>query len=234
MKVEIVNNAERQMVSVLSPAIEQSQDVRIAVAFVSRSGLALLKPALERALETRSKLEFLVGLDMRTTEPQALEMLYELSQRHPNVAMYCYASLGSAVIYHPKLYLLKANDDVTCIIGSSNLTVGGLRKNIEVNVVIDGTAFDEPISDAYTTYSRLKFHPKRVAPDGEFLQMYAGLYRKEREQERQSRGTQTSRDLFKRFEEKALALRHPVPTASDLFGWLELVYDALGSVTSCV
>ena len=53
--------------------------------------------------------------------------------------MYCYASLTPAGIYHPKLYLLKGDEDATCIIGSSNLTEGGLKKNVEVNAIIEGT-----------------------------------------------------------------------------------------------
>jgi len=227
MRVHIIDNVSRDMISVLSPAIEQSKDVRIAVAFVSRRGLAMIEPAIRSAVQAGAHLEFLVGLDMRSTEPEALQTLYDLSCKSATVGLYCYASLGPAAIYHPKLYLLRHDNEVTSIIGSSNLTEGGLKKNVEVNVVIESNIRDEVISDVYSTYNRLKFHPKRVLPDSEFLTLYAQLYEREKGQRQKSARDQSARDLMKTFNEKASSLRHPIPTRRDLVGWLELVYDSL-------
>src|SRR5438046_1499687 len=103
MEANIVDNVSRDMVSVLSPAIESSKDVRVAVAFVSQRGLAMLWSSMEAALKAEAYLEFLVGLDMRTTEPDALQNLYELHRGNANVSLYCYSKVNPAGIYHPKL-----------------------------------------------------------------------------------------------------------------------------------
>jgi len=227
MKAQMVDNVSRDMVSVLAPLLQDSKDIRIAVAFVSRRGLAMIERPLHAALQSGASAEFLVGLDMLFTESEALRALYELCRSTANVAMYCYASLRPAAIYHPKLYLSMVDQDVTCIVGSSNLTQGGLQKNVEVNLVLQADLHDEFVSDVYSTYNRLKFHPKRVVPDDEFLNLYAQMCERQKALQRSSARDTSSRKLMERFSEKAQSLRRPSPTGRDLVGWLELVYDSL-------
>jgi HKD family nuclease len=223
MKLKIIDNVSEKVVSVLSPIVEQSNDIRIAVAFVSRSGLAAIDVPIKTALQAGAYLEFLVGLDMHSTEPEAIQALYKMSQENPNVTLYCYAPFDSSAIYHPKVYLLGVSNRAVAIVGSSNLTEGGLKKNIEVNVLIEADTQDEIMSDLYGTYNRLKFHPQRVLPDAEFLMLYAKIY----EQQRKSKDDKSSRVLMTSFIEKARSLKRPVPTKRDLIGWLKLVYESL-------
>ncbi|RLA95059.1 MAG: hypothetical protein DRG83_19020 [Deltaproteobacteria bacterium] len=227
MQVEIVDNISRKLVSVLLPAIEQSQEVRIAVAFVSHRGLSMIEPSVKRSLQRGAYIEFLVGLDLSTTEPKALWTLYELSQHEDNIELYCYTELGPSVVYHPKLYITNAKEEVTAVLGSSNLTSGGLKSNLEANVVIRANINEEIISDVYATYNKLKFDPRRVEPDLEFLQLYEQLRERHRRREQSARRDKSSRKLMSEFREKAKTLRRPTPTSRDLVGWLRLVYEHL-------
>jgi HKD family nuclease len=227
MLVEVVDNVARKTARVLTSAIQASDDVRVAVAFVSRSGLRELEPALSVAIAAGSHLEFLVGLDMRTTEPEALRALYALSTAHTDVHLYCYASGDPAAVYHPKMYLLRSGDEAVAVVGSSNLTAGGLRHNVEVNVVIRATVSDEAVSDAYSGYNRLKFDRNRVIPDDDFLELYAKLCMSDREQRRRALRERSAEALRSEFERKAESLRRPVPTRRDLVGWPAAVYDLL-------
>ena len=227
MRVQVIDNVSREMASVLPSVIEGSRDLRIAVAFVSRRGLATIDPALTAAVQAGATAEFLVGLDMRATEPEALKVLLDRTGETDRVALYCYTSVTTAGIYHPKLYVSRAGDQVTSIVGSSNLTAGGLKKNVEVNVLIESDIRDEIVSDIYTAYNRLKFHPERVEPDDEFLALYAELCRRERATDQSVGRDKSIRALHETFREKAASLRRPVPSRRDLVGWLELVYDAL-------
>lgn len=187
----------------------------------------MLEGSLGIAVQAGAPVEFLVGLDMRSTEPEALKSLLDLSRKRDNVALYCYASLKPAGIYHPKVYLSRLGDEVTSIVGSSNLTEGGLRKNVEVNVLIEADVRDEIVSDLYSVYNRLKFLPDRVVPDDEFVALYAELSEHEKERERRSLRDKGSRKLAETFNEKAKSLGRPTATRRDLVGWLGLVYDAL-------
>jgi hypothetical protein len=166
-------------------------------------------------------------MDLSGTDPKALWALYELSQQWSNAHLYCYARLNHGGIYHPKLYVMGAAQETTAVIGSSNLTEGGLRKNDEVNTVIRGTRKDEVISDVYAAYSRLKFGPYRVEPDRELLEQYQALHQRQNQPARRGAEGSQMRQLVADFRAKAAALRRPVATRRDLVGWLETVYDHL-------
>lgn len=228
MEAQIIDNNTSNMVSKLSEGIEQSSDIRMAVAFVSERGLAVLDPAIEAALTRGASIEFLIGLDLQTTEPAAVQRLYDSSTQNEDVHVYCFASTERASVYHPKLYLLRHERDVTAIIGSSNLTEGGLKRNVEVNVALYGSIDDEVITQAYASYSQLKFHTNRVIPDQEFINLYAELCSTEKKESRRALRDPVIQRLRSAYKEKAKQLRRPVPTRRDLVGgWLELVYDTL-------
>ena len=213
----------------MSKAIIQSKDIKIAVAFLSMRGINSIYNSIDSALRKGASLEFLAGLDMQTTEPAALRFLHNLSKNYNNLSLYCYASIEPSSIYHPKIYLLKNSDDtrVISIVGSSNLTEGGLRKNIEANFVIEADVNQEIILESYVTYNRLKFHPKRVVPDDEFLALYSQLCNSEKKQRILYKKNSDRRNLLKSFEDKTKTLQHPKPALKDLIGWLKLVFEYL-------
>lgn len=209
----------------LSLALTQHNDTRIAVAFISRSGLDLIMPALESNIKADGYVEFLVGLDMHNSDPKALQILYDFSLNHTNMFMYCHTSLIQGIIYHPKLYLFRQADTVLSIIGSSNLTKSGLRKNIEVNVAITTESYDDVVTDAYETYNRLKFHQNRVIPDQKFLDLYSKLFTHKNKSNTDS--NKSTSKLIQEFKTKVNSMQKPMPTKRDLVGWLETVYDML-------
>lgn len=227
MNVQTIDNRSRKLLATLSSAIEQSSDTRIAVAFVSHNGLDLLMPAVHTALRNDAEIEFLVGLDRRISEPEALLMLHRLSHDQPKLDLYCYVSRSQAELYHPKVYLTRNEQESTAIVGSSNLTAGGLGRNVEVNVAITGLPHDEAIADMYEAYQRLKFAPQRVTPDADYLQLYKELFAKDKRQHRKARAETATRELEQAFKEKAQSLRGPTRKKKDLVGWLDLVYDRL-------
>ncbi len=227
MKMQIIDNRSIKMAAVLPSLIEQSRDIKVAVAFMSRQGLSLIERSIDLAVSSGAYIEFLVGLDMNTTEPGALQFVHNLSRNSTNVDLYCYAHLEQAAIYHPKVYLFRAGDKVNFIVGSSNLTMGGLNKNIEINMSVEASAQDEVVSDIFDSYNELKFHQDRVAPDDEFISLYTQVHDIEKDKRNRTSRDKATNKLIKQLNEKAKSLQRPKPTQRDLVGWLELVYDAL-------
>ncbi|MEW6717553.1 MAG: phospholipase D-like domain-containing protein [Chloroflexota bacterium] len=227
MQIQMVDNVERNTASVLVPAIETANDIRIAVAFVSSDGLSQIMPSVHMALEAGAYVEFLVGMDSRATDPSAIRDLYTLFQKTSLGSLLCFASRRTSAIYHPKMYLARDSQTATAIIGSSNLTRRGLVSNIEANVVIKEDIRAEIVSEIYSTYNRLKYHPDRVLPDDEFIDLFAELCQKEKSREHSLERDSELQELKETFVRKANKLQRPKPTRADLIGWLELVYDAL-------
>lgn len=93
--------------------------------------------------------------------------------------------------------------------------------------MIQDDIHSELMSEIFNTYYRLKFHPLRVVPDGEFIDIFADLCKVEKRAERQQARQPEIHTLRQAFSTKAKTLQRPKPSKSDLFGWLELVYDVL-------
>lgn len=227
MQIQIVDNVERNTISILAPVIKAANDIRIAVAFVSGEGLSQIMPSVETAMKAGAYVEFLVGMDPRATDPVAIKDLYTLFRDIPQGALFCFASRNASAIYHPKMYLARDSQIATAIIGSSNLTRRGLTTNVEANVVITDDVDAEIISQIYSTYGRLKYHPHRVIPDDEFICLFAELCQREKSQENRLARNQSLRQMREAFIIKANKLQRPKPTRTDLIGWLRIVYDVL-------
>jgi len=224
MSLQVLDSSA-PLTDLLPAQIEQAIDVRVAVAFASLGGVRMIEAAVLRALAQGAHVEFMVGMDLSATDPSALWRLFELAQQHSALAFYCYVSSPGA-IYHPKLYIMSTTSDTTAVVGSSNLTEGGLIHNIEVNLLVRARSAEEIVSDILGAYSHLKFRPGRVEPDEGLLEDYEALHRNRRRAESVA-ADHTQRELAERFQRKAEALRLRTPTRADLFGWLELVYDRL-------
>lgn len=67
MQLSVLDNRQKVVYQVLSDGIRVSNDVRIAVAFVSQSGYNLLAEAISQSLSRGGKIELLVGMDLQGT-----------------------------------------------------------------------------------------------------------------------------------------------------------------------
>ena len=103
----------------------------IVVAWARQSGVGLLHSALAEHLRN---VDVLVGMSNRGTSAEALAYLQTLSRR-----VFVYHKHHRQT-FHPKLYLFDNGDsppsDAAMLVGSSNLTGGGLWQNVEGNLVL--------------------------------------------------------------------------------------------------
>ena len=103
----------------------------IVVAWARRSGVGLLHAALGESLRN---VDVIVGMANRGTSAEALALLRSLARR---VFVYHKHHLQT---FHPKVYLFDDGQsppsDAVLLVGSSNLTGGGLYQNIEGNLAL--------------------------------------------------------------------------------------------------
>src|SRR3990170_4887732 len=135
MEIKFIDNQDTKLSAVLVSELKGSLDTRLAVAFVSSSGLTLLEQSILEALSNGGQIEMLVGLDFTTTEARALWKLNTWAKEHKTFNFYC-LPLGGPTIYHPKMYLMSNLIHGSIIVGSSNLTAAGLSRNAEANIFI--------------------------------------------------------------------------------------------------
>jgi hypothetical protein len=109
--------------------IEGIKRVILSVAFVSASGVKELAKQLE---STKAKVFVLAGIRNDITSYQGLAALKELA-----ADVYTVDTGSRSVLFHPKLYLVRGKDHARLIVGSANLTLGGLNNNIEAGMLIE-------------------------------------------------------------------------------------------------
>lgn len=117
-------NAIKQLFDV--PDIER---VILSVAFVSESGVEQIEAGLRAQ---SAKVIIFAGIRNDITSHQGLARLFHIGGK-----LYTVDTGSRTVIFHPKLYLARGKTTARLVIGSANLTLGGLNNNIEAGMMLD-------------------------------------------------------------------------------------------------
>jgi HKD family nuclease len=103
--------------------------VIVSVAFVNRGGVELLEAQLQKY---SAKTKAFIGIRNDITSTQGAKLLLDLK-----VSLFLVDTGSRSVVFHPKLYLVKGATHARLIVGSANLTIGGLNNNIEAGFAIE-------------------------------------------------------------------------------------------------
>lgn len=115
-------------------ALRESDTLRLAMAFTHISGWKLLESGIRGS---RGKVRLLTGIDFLQTEPQLLRKWLALCADSRFQARIAATKSG---IFHPKVLIAQSTKPKRCfaLVGSGNLSAGGLRTNVECTAYIDG------------------------------------------------------------------------------------------------
>lgn len=103
--------------------------VLIGVAFVSESGVQ----QIEATLAPYAKLATVyAGIRNDITSHQSLARLHTVG-----VELYTVDTGSRSIVFHPKLYFVRGKHSARLLLGSANLTLGGLNNNIEAGMTIE-------------------------------------------------------------------------------------------------
>lgn len=107
------------------------------VAFISSGGITNIKDQLVTFISSGNNVHLYVGVDLHGTSKEALDILIEA--KIPTTVVYS----PNSIVYHPKIYLFRGEENHLIIIGSSNLTTSGLFQNIEASICLSFLSSDE-------------------------------------------------------------------------------------------
>jgi len=103
---------------------------RAAIAFARNTGVRHVADTLSR-FSRKNRTLLTVGIDLQGTSIQALESL--LAAVRPLGKIWIYHNPISST-FHPKVYLFESESSALAIVGSGNLTEGGLYTNTEASL----------------------------------------------------------------------------------------------------
>lgn len=177
--MQLLSNLNYPIGNIINQELQNANSAKIAVAFLKYSGLKVIEQSLNHCLKNKGNVEIIAGLDFKTTDPQSMHYLINLRKQVPNLKFYCYGDKNenrTDIVFHPKIYLFEKGRETTGIVGSTNLTRGGLLTNFEVNVVIKET---KPLyfSQLEAIYNSVKFTDSVFSPDEEYLAGYSDVYK---------------------------------------------------------
>lgn len=133
----------------------------LSVAFVSRSGVDLLLPKLGLH---GAKTKAFIGIRNDITSTQGAAQLLAAG-----TSLFVVDTGSRNVLFHPKLYLVRGKTEARLLIGSANLTIGGMNNNIEAGVAVDldlTNAAEKALVDSIETEfdSLAAAYPSHVLP----------------------------------------------------------------------
>jgi superfamily II DNA or RNA helicase/SAM-dependent methyltransferase/SOS-response transcriptional repressor LexA len=163
----------------LSKAMSGSDDIAMAVSFVKTTGLRLLMPDLQGALQRSeaepapaTRIRILTSDYLGITDPDALRLLLLLQQEGADTRVY---ATGGDESFHLKAYLFakttEAGLEGTAFIGSSNISHQALQKGLEWNyrVVYPG---DDGFMEARYRFDELFADPRCVSLTDAWIETY--------------------------------------------------------------
>lgn len=141
----LLNNRKVGHLKTIKGMLSDADEVYIAVAFLKVAGLRPVLPSIEAVLGRKGEVNLIIGLDLYLTDPEALYGLYSLKQEYKGINLYLYKSKNST--FHPKIYFVKNKKTCEVLIGSANLTNGGMNSNTEVSSYSknDNSLFDQSV-----------------------------------------------------------------------------------------
>ncbi|WP_143745260.1 phospholipase D family protein [Micrococcus lylae] len=147
---------DRQLGPYLIDQLTQGNFIRLsaAVAFAKNSGVSRLRDALTQFRSGGAKVEMVVGIDLQGTSYEALMNLLDVTD-----SLWVAHDTGGRT-FHPKLYNFVGDQTSKLVVGSHNLTLGGLWTNYEssLQLTLDLSDRDhrQTQNDVDTYFQRLK------------------------------------------------------------------------------
>jgi len=122
----ISNKKIETHLTAISKLLDNAEEVIFCVAFLKKSGLDSI---IENLKNSVTKCKFYIGTDFYLTEPIALRTLFKNGHE-------VYITKKERITYHPKIFYFRKGNSIDILVGSTNLTSGGLETNIEASIAL--------------------------------------------------------------------------------------------------
>lgn len=149
--------------------------IDLVVSFIMKSGLEIISPALQDAIERGARTRILTTDYLQITDADALSRLLDLSDTFGDrVAVRVFSD--AATSFHPKAYLFWSADGTAAraYVGSSNLSLSGISGGVEWSVGVEQVA---PLVDGF---ERLWADRRSTPLTHELVRAYRALWRPDR------------------------------------------------------
>lgn len=194
---------ENELLEQFRKCLRGTSEFSLGMALISSSGLGEISDVVTSILKRGGHGRVLVGIDL-PTDPDAIQVLCDWRDEfRGQLELRVFESTGGG-IFHPKVSLFKSSKGQwSAIVGSANLTLGGLSENYEASLYVDERAAVSPLLDFFDENFK-GGHSRKI--DAAWLQRYRVVF--------QSR--QKAMQALKRAREKVRRLRAKPPQSKPI------------------
>lgn len=150
-------------------ALRNASDIRIATAFGHISGWNEIEDALIHS--NAQKINVLLGQAFFQTEPKLLLRLKDL-QKNSQSPRFEVKLAPAKTTFHPKVWIIGHPQTPACVVGSGNMSFGGLRRNVECGIF---TVHSDHVSALQNWFDGIW---KPTLPSERTLDQYLSSYQK--------------------------------------------------------
>lgn len=170
----VITNHQVTLLSSLQESFARADEIKIVVSFVLESGVRLLLPDLQRALERGVPVQILTSRYLNITEPSALYLLRDGLFGRADIRIF---ECGS-VAFHPKTYIFTGRGRGEVYVGSSNISRSGLVDGIEWSYRLLEQVEPEDYREFIRNFDRLFAQARPL--DEEWLKEYSLSWKRPR------------------------------------------------------
>lgn len=124
----------------LSNLFQDANHISWHIAFATMNGIEYINTELCDFLDAGHSARIIIGLDYYHTDPEVLDYFHDLSCNHTGQINFFIGDQDRGSVFHPKTYVFYYGDDddkfARVLIGSANLTSGGLYGNYEFSAAL--------------------------------------------------------------------------------------------------
>jgi superfamily II DNA or RNA helicase/diadenosine tetraphosphate (Ap4A) HIT family hydrolase/HKD family nuclease len=155
--------------------------VDIAVAFTMKSGVDILREAMQEVISRGGRLRFLTGDYLDATDPIALLQLLDLQAGPGSIDRRVYqtrykppGNSGLPTTFHPKAYIFQHRDGSgTAFVGSSNISRAALQGGVEWNYRIIDSRDRRGFNEIRIAFERLFRDPATAELTNDWVDKYS-------------------------------------------------------------
>ena len=193
----LVTGGDDHFLPKLITAINQATRIDIAVSFIRSSGLELIKPTLEDALEADVKIRIITSGYLHITEPKALRVLMILQEKGAQVKIY---ESGNTA-FHMKSYIFvhredRSSKDGVAYVGSSNISHSALNHGLEWNLRITSSENQSAFQEICSKFKVLFENSQAVHLSNEWIDLYREEYESKTPQDKIKSGVEVEKECL--------------------------------------
>lgn len=164
----LIRGADDPLLPHIRTSLDNAIRADFAVAFLMRSGVALIREHLRDLLDRGGRVRIVTGDYLDATDPDALVELLDLTG---DLQLRVFEAETTS--FHPKAYLFYDLDGQgSAFVGSSNMSRSALQGGVEWNYRVLHAQADRGFSEIVSAFEALFAHPRTRPVDTKWIEAY--------------------------------------------------------------